>query len=349
MQTSTKFGGLYSDAYISTAAAYIEEMQNKISDVLAQCIPDGPYAHIDFPAIRNVGDSAIWLGEAAFLRKMQNRRPDYTAAIGSFRDKDLRKFSPAGSIILRGGGNFGDIWVGHQDFRERVLLHFPDRPVIQMPQSIHFSSTSRLDQARRIISTHKNFTLLVRDERSLDIAKRYFDCHSMLCPDMAFAIGVTKPFAEPEFPVLAMLRDDKEKIEGNGSIGNGIPVEDWIIEDAKSVQQAARRAAFVPMLTLNRSKVREARYQAMATHRFNRGVCQISRASAIITDRLHVHIVSILLGKPHAVLDNNYGKISGFRSAFPEPDGLTFVANSCVEAEEWARDAFYDHAAIAAE
>ena len=41
----------------------------------------------------------------------------------------------------------------------------------------------------------------------------------------------------------------------------------------------------------------------------------ISQARVIITDRLHVSIYSLLIGRPHVMLDNKYGKVSGVRQA----------------------------------
>ena len=50
---------------------------------------------------------------------------------------------PTGPIFIHGGGNFGDLWAAHQEFRERVLERFPDRQIIQFPQSIHYNSQER--------------------------------------------------------------------------------------------------------------------------------------------------------------------------------------------------------------
>ncbi|OZA07208.1 MAG: hypothetical protein B7X97_09700, partial [Methylotenera sp. 17-45-7] len=38
----------------------------------------------------------------------------------------------------------------------------------------------------------------------------------------------------------------------------------------------------------------------------------LQEAQVVITDRLHVHILSILIGKPHVIVDNNYGKLKHF-------------------------------------
>ncbi len=55
----------------------------------------------------------------------------------------------------------------------------------------------------------------------------------------------------------------------------------------------------------------------MAERRVARGIGVLSRAEFIVSDRLHAHIMSSLLGLPHAALDNNYGKISNFIDSWP--------------------------------
>lgn len=318
------------------AASYIADMQQKIHEALGPFVPNAPYALLDFPDIRNVGDSAIWVGERVYFRKYLNRGPSYSCVLQNLSPERLDQIVPEGPIFIHGGGNFGDIWVSHQNFRERVLQQWPDRPVIQLPQSLHFDSDERLQKTRRIVNAHKNFTLLVRDEYSLEFARKHFDCQTILCPDMAFMIGALKPDSAPQFPILAMLRKDKEQVERDQG-DNGIPTEDWITEEPGPIKRAALLGIAKAAPTLSRARMRTAKYEAKADQRLRRGVKQLSRAQTIITDRLHVHIISLLLGKKHAVLDNSYGKIGRFRSAFPEPPGLTYTASSFEDAEEWAR------------
>jgi pyruvyl transferase EpsO len=77
---------------------------------------------------------------------------------------------------------------------------------------------------------------------------------------------------------------------------------------------------------------------AVAGQRFRRGTRQLSRGRAIVTDRLHVHIVSLLLGRPHAVLDNSYGKVRNFMAAFSGGSDLSYLATSLDDGIAWARE-----------
>ena len=298
--------------------------------------PNAPLALLDFPDIRNCGDSAIWLGEIAWLKKRFNKEPAFVSRNWDLRPDDLRAAVPDGPIFIHGGGNFGDIWPGRQEFREGILEEFSDYKIIQFPQSIRYGNVESIVRTARVIGKHKNFTLMVRDAESKDLAEKYFDCEVQLSPDMAFAIGPMGP-RKTRSPLLAMLREDIEK---KGDIGTwaypSVPKEDWITEQKYKITLAKMRGS-LPALLAGADIRKFHRLNAVATQRLERGIRQISRARVIVTDRLHVHICSVLLGRPHAVLDNSYGKIQRLMDAFyPEGCALTYRATSLKDAMDWA-------------
>jgi exopolysaccharide biosynthesis predicted pyruvyltransferase EpsI len=134
-----------------------------------------------------------------------------------------------------------------------------------------------------------------------------------------------------------MLREDLEKAGTHDlSFLRDVPVEDWISEPWLPVRIAKAVGMASALGTLDPMRVRLGRFNAAARQRFGRGIRQISRARAIVTDRLHVHILSLLLGRPHAVLDNSYGKIARFMAAFTGGTNLTYRASSLPDAIEWA-------------
>jgi pyruvyl transferase EpsO len=316
----------------------IARLQGVIHDCLKDYVSDDePLAILDFPDIRNCGDSAIWLGEMAYLQNRYGKRPAYVSRIDDFSPEDLERVMPTGPIFIHGGGNFGDIWGAHQDFRERVLERFPERQIIQFPQSIHYKSKERVEQSARAIGRHKNFVLLVRDEESREFAQKHFDCQVRLCPDMAFSIGALQP-AVSEFPVLAMLRADLEKAgDSDLSAYPDIPMEDWTTESARRVRVSKAFGAASALVALKPAEMRLRKLDAAAHNRFRRGIRQIARGRAIVTDRLHVHICSLLLGRPHAVLDNSYGKVRRFMAAFSGGTDLSYKAASLDDGIAWAR------------
>lgn len=322
--------------------ALISRLSEQINGKLARHVDSAaPLAILDFPDIRNCGDSAIWLGEIAWLWRQFGKQPSYVCRRADFAPENLRAAVPEGPIFIHGGGNFGDIWIGCQNFREQVIETFPDRTIIQFPQSIHYSSMERADQTARIIEKHSDFILYVRDAASLEFAQRKFQCEVHLCPDMAFCIG---PLANrpTSISVLAMLREDREKARNNDWHWSEIPKEDWITE-RRHQRYRVKLAKLKGMLMAGASSPSHRQFRkldAAAHQRFERGIRQISRAKSIVTDRLHVHICCTLLGLPHAVLDNSYGKISGHMDAF-YPEGTEFIyrATTLQDAVDWARAA----------
>jgi hypothetical protein len=170
----------------------------------------GPFALVDFPDHANVGDSAIWLGTTAFFRA-RGAEPAYVASVRTFSEPALRAALPEGPILIHGGGNFGDLWPRHQEFRERLLERFRGQDIVQLPQSIHYDDPRRLVRTARAIARHGRFLLLVRDRPSLEFARAHFDCPVRLCPDPALCLGPLERTGVPTADVLC-LRTDRERV-----------------------------------------------------------------------------------------------------------------------------------------
>ncbi|WP_174888114.1 polysaccharide pyruvyl transferase family protein, partial [Novosphingobium pentaromativorans] len=183
-----------------SAQPLIRALGEELGNVFSQTIPTGPLALVDFPDHSNVGDSAIWLGEMAWLRA-QGRTPAYTAALNNVSVDDLRQACPAGPILIHGGGNFGTSWMKHEELRLHLLESFPGRPIVQLPQSIHYNDEAAAAKMARAIAAHGAFTLLTRDIASFEFARRQFDCDVHLAPDSALMMGPQEREASQE-PIL---------------------------------------------------------------------------------------------------------------------------------------------------
>ena len=308
-------------------------------DALRDAGGEAPFALLDFPDHANVGDSAIWLGTTAYFRAHRGRAPRYVSSTDSFSETALRAAVPEGPIFVHGGGNFGDLWPRHQEFREHLLERFPDREIIQLPQSIHFDDPGRGAGAARAIARHGNFRLFVRDRASYDFAAAHFDCRVALCPDMALFIGALER-GSPEADVFYLLRTDKERAvgEATGPTGYTSRAGDWLVERPHSVgiRKLLRVLRTLGEGRWNRRALRAASYDAAARARVLRGCGLLSSGRAVITDRLHAHLLCLLLGIPHAVLDNSYGKLGRFLDAWTGGAPGVHRAASIEEAETWA-------------
>jgi pyruvyl transferase EpsO len=300
------------------ADAVIARIQAQIRTILDPIIPNGPLAMVDYPDYANVGDSAIWLGQVVYLNQQRGLQPHYCCSIATFDAEALKRSVPEGPILICGGGNFGTLWPHHQDFRLRLMELFPKRPIIQMPQSMYFSDEASIDETARAIDRHGAVTLLVRDERSLALARAKFNCAVHLCPDMAFYVGATQRLT-PSLDVLCLLRSDSERVANMDTpdTEGSILITDWL-RDSRLHHRLTKVKAKARALLMGGGEAVRTReiLNAVARSRFRRGVETLSQGKVVVTDRLHAHILSLLLDIPHVALDNAYGKLGGFIEAW---------------------------------
>lgn len=295
------------------------------------------YALIDFPNYSNVGDSAIYLGQLACLRALGAPRPRFICDFQTYDRAELaRCLGASGTIVLTGGGSFGDLWPTAQQLREEIARAFPRNPIVQLPQTIHFETAAALQHARSAVNGHADFTLLVRDRRSLEIASDEFSARALLCPDMAFALGSLHPPRRPLHPAVWLLRTDKESATAGEPVPAG-PRVDWLDEPPTRLRSlsyiltdAVRRPA---LRRLARPLLRRV-YEPLARERLRRGLRTLAAGRMVVTDRLHGHILSLLLDIPHVVLDNSYGKLSSFVDAWTSDIEGVYRAASVAEANE---------------
>ena len=322
--------------------ARIREQLLLIYSALMKNIDENPIL-LDFPDHGNVGDSAIWVGEISAFKQMPKSLDKSTCKF-DYSNSELPKLIKNKTIFLHGGGNFGDIWKNYQNFRNNILKNFKNNPVVQLPQSIHFENHDNIKETADAIKGHPNFTLLVRDNESFEFANKHFECQTILCPDSAFAIGPLNRTVPIKYDVLLLLRTDKETKFGNSkiSVPNNWHICDWLDDDPKMFKAALWKVRIDAIKSFNISEFSKTRrefnyYNTLANMRVKRGLDLLSGGKIIITDRLHVHILSTLLGIPHIVLDNNYQKIKRFSNAFNTSwDGVHW-ASTIEEAIELAK------------
>jgi pyruvyl transferase EpsO len=293
-----------------------------------------------------VGDSAIWLGALAALHAIGAPVPAYTCDADSYDRRALARAVGEGIILFTGGGSFGDVWERHLLFRERVVADFPRHRIIQLPESVHFQRAESLARARTVFNAHPDVTILARDAASLAVVNQEFRATTMLVPDMALALGPLGPTTTPSHDVLWLKRSDVENrwpdVPGptDGHATDWI-VDDWIIDDATPLIQWSNR---LRREAVHRSWLRpiarpllSAAHPRLAAQRLARGVSLLSSARVIVTDRLHGHILALMLGIPHVVLDNSYGKLHRFVAAWTSQSPLVHLADDPRNAAALAR------------
>lgn len=294
-------------------------LQRRTLQTLGEVIRGGePVALLDYPLHLNAGDTLIYVGELAYLERL-GVPVRYQTTASRYRADEVRRLHPEGPILLHGGGNFGDRWAHFQSFRERVIADFPDRKIVQLPQSMEMSVRT----AARVNSrygTHSDLTVLLRESRSMRRAAELLpDVQTVFCPDLAF--GYRPALTErADVDVLELRRTDSESAVSDELFTPdheiSLAVTDWSLSTSelirwhlvKSPGSVVRRVPRLSRLLYPRfvdpSYQRTARLVLRAAER------TIGQGRVVVTDRLHAAILATLMGRAVVARDNINGKIS---------------------------------------
>jgi exopolysaccharide biosynthesis predicted pyruvyltransferase EpsI len=146
---------------------------------------------------------------------------------------------------------------------------------------------------------------------------------------MAFFLGPLASPNKPSVPLLLLLRDDRERMaSGSCELPAGTMTGDWRAEDDARLRQVSRRRAVMRLVrecglgAMNGFRRRELRYRMLAEARLAYGLRLLASGRFVITDRLHGHILCMLLGTPHIVLDTQQGKLSGLVETWTKESDL---------------------------
>jgi exopolysaccharide biosynthesis predicted pyruvyltransferase EpsI len=181
---------------------------------------------------------------------------------------------------------------------------------------------------------------MVRDQKSFDFAQAQFDCPVLLVPDSAFCIDMrTYPRVTGPVGIGCLLRADRERrpdADAGQRLFSDAVTEDWHQRgEPRRLFEKAVMGGLMALSARPALSIRERSFTSMAAARVALGFAQLDRAKVIVTDRLHGHIMATLLGKPHVVIDNFYGKIINFINAWGADD-MTLCAQDYVAARQMA-------------
>jgi exopolysaccharide biosynthesis predicted pyruvyltransferase EpsI len=299
-------------------------------------------ALVGFPNHNNSGDNAIWLGELRLLDQL-GVEIAYQCDDASYRAEDLRRSLRSGPILIHGGGNYGDLWPEQQTFREQVMRDFPERRLIQLPQTVTFTSSASIGAHRRLLAERDEpMTILCRDTASADLVERELGEQPLLCADSAFFLNVAAP-RPPSVDVLVNRRADHESITGETFDLAGLTVEskDWLpppgernLRRSVTVRSRTRARAVASSATsdgvygrgLRRVPLIGAR--RFAQRRVAFACATLGRGRVVVTDRLHGHILSLLMGIPHVIRDTRHRKVAAFHQTFTDASRTTLLAEA---------------------
>ena len=298
-------------------------------------LPDGRVDLVNFPLHDNPGDSAIWLGQTALLEALgvsSRQRRSFSNVLGQYAPS-----SCAPTVLVRGGGYFGDLWRVEFESFHHACARYKGCRLIFMPQTIGTISQESLDRVRRSISLHGDVHLLVRDQRSLEFARREFpSTESTLCPDSAvvmskaYLLGLAgePPSGLPKRRVIARTDLESSGLLAERASARGIDVVDFLSSEQSRQNTLfrwshefvrARFPRYVARWLLAEVLPRTGVFELHARTELGRGLSLLVGAELIVTDRLHVSILSAILGTNVLVVDTGYGKLRAYFEAWPSP------------------------------
>jgi pyruvyl transferase EpsO len=326
----------------------LKSQRNLLYRVLHKEVGQRDCCLLDLPNYYNPGDQLIWEGEEQILKHL-GINITYRASLHFFNPGMVKK---GDCLLLQGGGNFGDIYYKHQQFREYIATQFPDHKIIILPVTIHFKDKNKLLRSFKIFKDHPNLFICARDERSFKILKSNFPAsRSYLLPDTASGILNLKKktmSVGKEGKLLFLSRTDKEKltdlVDLNLPHTSKLAISDW--------PQFNQFNLIFHYLVLKINILLLSIAHALGTHwdsrndiyglikihskerQIKEAVKLLSGFNFIVTSRLHGHILAVLLGIKNIVIDNSYGKNKDYYHTWSKNNSsLSAFADSLSEAK----------------
>ena len=170
------------------------DLKNKLAPIADLIKDKNDVFYLDYPLHLNVGDLLIYHGTEQFFTDhhihVALKRSEFDMDIEELK----QKITPNTTILLHGGGNFGDLYPQHQNLRETIIRTFPNNRVIVLPQTLFYKSQETLEKSAALFMQHQDCHLLARDERTANAFKQ-FSPNVYLSPDMAHELyGTLKKY-----------------------------------------------------------------------------------------------------------------------------------------------------------
>ena len=256
------------------------------------------YFLIGTPFHTNIGDRAIAHAEIDFIASLGDGRKIIEVPFGeNISELDIREQD---TIILHGGGNFGDIWPDEENYRQQVAIRHADKKIILMPQTIFFNNKNFLNKSTQVYSECKNLTLMAREEVSYKIMKKNFKQNRvMLFPDIVLSLKTTRSFMEKERTyALFAIRKDIEKTIPDSYVHR--------TEDVLKYEVGINDFIYSDMHC-------DSREAMMNSHQFitEYKIDQFRGAKLVVTDRLHGMVFAAITGTPCIVFGSKTQKTKG--------------------------------------
>ncbi|WP_062292746.1 polysaccharide pyruvyl transferase family protein [Demequina phytophila] len=260
----------------------------------------------DVPDYPNVGDSAIFLGQATFAREAGI---DIGSAysIGTL-PRGISRLEVR-AVAINGGGNIGGRYAHHEDNRFRLAREMPDDQVlIQCPQSVFFEDEHARRNFEAGLGARTAARIAVRDEESFSAVRELVSGRLLLAPDAVHFLGrIDAPAPRARFVVLGRADDESAARFGAGAL-------DWPVDRPvlRATTWARKRAAGLGPAGQRQLNPSPARWERIAALRLRRGIRMLALGEVVVTDRLHAMLIALQMGRHVVAVDNANQKLSRY-------------------------------------
>ncbi|HHS9855085.1 TPA: polysaccharide pyruvyl transferase family protein [Klebsiella quasipneumoniae subsp. quasipneumoniae] len=295
-------------------------LKNKLNEILPFIKDKNEVIFLDYPVYLNVGDLLIYHGTENFFKE-NNINIKLRRSNARYSVREIKKYiTPNTVILMQGGGNFGDLYPEFQRFRQDVVSSFPDTRIIILPQTAFFENEHELNKSVKAFGAHKDLIIFSRDTRSLSIFKK-FTSQTFLMPDMAHSLWGTLPKSHKSKGTLYLIRNDKEinkvqrrLLEQKNGNDEYVDWEDILTSRDLLMRKLCRKLdgiGGVANLSVLKN-ISNALWYNYTYKMVQRYALYFTSHDKVVTSRMHGHIFSCLLSLPNDVIDNAYGKNSGY-------------------------------------
>ena len=217
----------------------------------------------------------------------------------------------------------------------KVIRKFKDYPIVIFPQTINYSCDGVLEEARELLNSHPNLTIMCRDETSYGIAKSNFNkARILLFPDVVTSLIGTRTYESERDGILFCMRD----------------------QDMESIYSADQIKKFRNRFKNYRTDITDTTrndfpMKYIYNHRedaLNRVLDEFSQYKVVVTDRYHGTIFSLITGTPVIVLGTSDHKLKSGVKWFPKEifGDYVFFANDLDEAYDLAMNVLNNYQKI---
>lgn len=183
----------------------------------------------------------------------------------------------------------------------RLAVACKRTPILMMPQTINFMNPWVGEKAARAFNGHGKIFMLARDFVSLDKARSAFSsCHPMAFPDVVTSMIGTRVYAKSREGVLFCVRDDGEAYYERSEIK---------ALESRFGCRVEEKDTTLKISSTDMDKNRE-RY-------ISEFIEYVAGFKAVITDRYHGTIFSMIANTPVVVISSTDHKLSSGVKWFP--------------------------------